>query len=37
VIIGEQELKQDKIKLRDMKSGNEELLSIDEAIKKLKI
>lgn len=36
VIIGEQELKQDKIKLRDMKSGKEDLLSINDAIKKLK-
>jgi histidyl-tRNA synthetase len=35
-IVGEQELKQNKIKLRDMKSGKEELLSINEAIKKLK-
>lgn len=35
VIIGEQELKQNKIKLRDMKSGKEELLSINETIKKL--
>jgi histidyl-tRNA synthetase len=35
IIIGEQELKQGKIKLRDMKSGNEELLSINDVIKKL--
>ncbi len=35
IIIGEKELKQNKVKLRDMKSGKEELLSIAEVIKKL--
>ena len=35
IIIGEQELKQNKVKLRDMKSGKEELLSINEVVKKL--
>jgi histidyl-tRNA synthetase len=35
VIIGEQELKQNKIKLRNMKSGNEELLSVKEVVDKL--
>ena len=35
VIIGEQELKQNKIKLRDMKSGKEELLSVKEVVDKL--
>lgn len=36
IIIGEQELKQDKVKLRDMKSGEEEILSIRNVIQKLK-
>jgi histidyl-tRNA synthetase len=35
VIVGEQELKQNKVKLRDMKSGKEEMLSIKEAVEKL--
>jgi len=33
VIIGENEAKQGKVKLRDMLTGKEELLSIDEAVK----
>jgi histidyl-tRNA synthetase len=37
VIVGEQELKQDKVKLRDMKSGKEEMLSIKEVIDKLRV
>ncbi|MBW2991225.1 histidine--tRNA ligase, partial [Candidatus Woesearchaeota archaeon] len=36
LIIGEQELAQNKVKLRDMKSGKEELLSIKDAVEKLK-
>ncbi len=35
-IIGEQELKQNKIMLRDMVTGDQELLSVAEVIKKLK-
>ncbi len=35
LIIGPEELKKKKVKLRDMKSGKEELLGIQEAIKKL--
>ncbi len=35
ILIGEQELKQGKVKLRDMNSGKEELLNLDSAIKKL--
>jgi len=35
IIIGEQELQQNKVKLRDMKTGKEELLSINEVVKKL--
>jgi histidyl-tRNA synthetase len=37
IIVGEQEIKQNKVKLRDMKSGKEELLSTGEIIKKLNI
>lgn len=36
IFIGEKELKTNKLKLRDMKSGQEELLSLPELIKKLK-
>ena len=36
LIIGEQELKQKKVKLRNMKNGTEELLSVKDAIEKLK-
>ncbi len=36
VIVGEEEMKQQKVKLRDMKSGKEELMSVDDVIKKLK-
>jgi histidyl-tRNA synthetase len=37
VIVGGQELKQDKVKLRDMKSGEEEMLSVKEVIEKLRM
>lgn len=36
VIVGERESKQNKIILREMKSGNEELLTFEDLIKKLK-
>jgi len=36
VIIGEDELKKNKVKLKDMKSGKEELLSVDDIVKKIK-
>lgn len=36
LFIGEKELKLKKIKIRDMKSGNEKLLSLSEVIKKIK-
>ncbi|KYK26770.1 hypothetical protein AYK26_04825 [Euryarchaeota archaeon SM23-78] len=36
VIIGEQELKENKVKLRDMKTGKEELLSVKDVVQKLK-
>lgn len=36
VIVGEEELKQEKVKLRDTRTGKEELLTLEEAIKKLK-
>ena len=36
VIIGEREQSSNKLKLRDMISGNEELLDIEEAIKVIK-
>ncbi|MBN2422166.1 histidine--tRNA ligase [Candidatus Woesearchaeota archaeon] len=36
LFIGEDELKQNKVKLKDMKSGKEELLSVDQVIDKLK-
>lgn len=35
-IVGEKELKQGKINLRDMKTGNEKLVSVDEALKIIK-
>lgn len=35
LLIGPEELKQDKVKLRDMRSGEEEMLTLDEAIAKL--
>ncbi len=35
IFIGERELQANKVKLRDMKSGKEELISIEEAIKRL--
>jgi len=34
VIFGEEELKEDKVLLRDMKTGKQEVLSIDDAKKK---
>ncbi|MAG91934.1 histidine--tRNA ligase [Candidatus Woesearchaeota archaeon] len=36
VFVGKKELEDNKLKLRDMKSGKEELMSIDDVIKKLK-
>lgn len=33
VFVGEQELKQGKVKLRDMKTGKEELLGVEEAVR----
>ncbi|MFH0870407.1 MAG: histidine--tRNA ligase [archaeon] len=36
VIVGAKELEEKKIKLRDMKSGKEELLTVKEAVKQLK-
>jgi histidyl-tRNA synthetase len=36
VFIGEDELKQKKVKLRDMKTGKEDLLTIEYAITKVK-
>lgn len=36
LIIGEKELEQNKVKLKDMKTGTEELISISDVIKKLK-
>jgi len=36
IIIGEDELKQNKVLLRDMNSGTEQLLSVEQVIKKLK-
>jgi len=36
IFVGEKELKQKKLKLRDMKSGKEQLLSINNLVKKLK-
>ncbi|MFC2135639.1 histidine--tRNA ligase [Bacteroidota bacterium] len=36
LFVGQQELAKKKVKLRDMKSGKEQLLSVDEVIKKLK-
>jgi len=36
IFIGEEELKQQKVKLRDMKSGEEKLMSVDEVVQKLK-
>ena len=35
IFIGEDELKKNKLKLRDMKTGKEELLTVSDAIKKL--
>jgi len=35
IFIGERELQANKVKLRDMKSGKEELIAIEEAIKRL--
>ncbi len=36
VMVGEDELKQKKVKLRDMKTGTEQLLTVNEVVKKLK-
>ncbi len=36
ILIGEKELKAKKVKLKDMKSGKEELLALESAIKKIK-
>ncbi|MDP3765554.1 MAG: histidine--tRNA ligase [Nanoarchaeota archaeon] len=36
VFVGKKELEENKIKLRDMKSGKEEMLSFEEIVKKLK-
>ena len=36
IFIGDEELKQNKVKLRDMKTGKELLLTVEEVIKKLK-
>ena len=36
VFIGKKELQQDKLKLRDMESGKEEMMKMDEVIEKLK-
>ncbi len=36
IIIGEDELKKNKVKLKDMKTGNEQLLKVDDVVKKLK-
>lgn len=36
IIIGEDELKKNKVKLKDMKSGREEMLSIENVIKRIK-
>jgi histidyl-tRNA synthetase len=35
LLVGQEELKQNKVKLRDMKSGEEELLTLEQAIAKL--
>ncbi|MBI5398982.1 histidine--tRNA ligase [Candidatus Woesearchaeota archaeon] len=37
LIVGENELKSKQVKFKDMESGNEELLSVDAVIKKLKL
>ncbi len=37
VIIGEDELKKNKVKLKDMKSGKEEMLSVENVVKKIKL
>ncbi len=36
ILVGEEELKLGKVKLRDMTSGNEEMLSVEEVVQKLK-
>jgi len=36
LLIGQEELKQERVKLRDMRSGTEDLLTLEEAIAKLK-
>ncbi len=37
IFVGKKELEQNKLKLRDMKSGKEEMISIDDAISKIKL
>ncbi|MBN2051950.1 histidine--tRNA ligase [Candidatus Woesearchaeota archaeon] len=34
IIVGEQELQQNKVKLRNMKTGNEEILSVNDAVER---
>ena len=36
IFIGENELKQKKVKLKNMQSGNEQLITIKDAVKKIK-
>ena len=36
IFAGEDELKQKKVKLRDMKTGKEELLAVKDVVKRLK-
>jgi len=36
LFVGEDELKQNKVKLRDMKTGKESLISVEEVVGKLK-
>jgi len=36
ILVGEQEIKREKVKLRDMRTGGEELLNVSEVINKLK-
>ena len=35
VFVGKKELEENKVKLRDMKSGKEEMLEVDDIIKKI--
>ncbi|MFH1211945.1 MAG: His/Gly/Thr/Pro-type tRNA ligase C-terminal domain-containing protein, partial [Candidatus Woesearchaeota archaeon] len=36
IIVGEDEIKQDKVKLKDMTSGKEEMIAVKDVVKKLK-